>query len=265
MSAASPLVGMQEHDGVVRLTLSNPRINALSPEFVAAIGAALESLAARDDLWVVHLRSDQSLFGAGGDLKFMNGVMASAAPGVAMRAYVKEIQRVLRVLETLPAVTVCELGGAAYGGGLEIALSCDFRVAAETALLGLPEVGLGLLPAAGGTQRLTRLVGRAFSRQVILLNTTFDAQTALRIGLVDAVHSPAALAAGAEAMVRTLRGKPREALLAGKACIARAFDPDGYGFDLEVSAIGQLVETAETRRRVGEFIAASAARRERKS
>jgi enoyl-CoA hydratase/carnithine racemase len=261
--SAVPLVGIEEHDGIVRLTLSNPPINALSPEFVGAIGAAVAAIAARDDVWVVHLRSDQRLFGAGGDLKFMNGVMASAAPGYAMRGYVSEIQGVLRGLETLPAITVCELAGPAYGGGLETALACDFRVAADSVLLGLPEIGLGLLPAAGGTQRLTRLVGRAFARQVILLNATLDAATALRIGLVDAVHPAAGLAAGAEALVRTLRGKPRDALLAGKACIAQANDPDDHGYGLEVRLVGELVETAETRQRVGDFIRASADKKRR--
>ncbi len=261
--SGSPLVGVEENDGVVRLTLSHPPINALSPPFVAAIDAELQRLAQRDDLWVVLLRSDQRLFGGGGDLKFMLAATSAPSPGAVMRDYVREIQRVLRVLETVPAITVCELAGAAWGGGLEIALSCDFRVAAADVQLGLPEVGLGLLPAAGGTQRLTRLVGRAFSRQVILLNKALDAGEALRIGLVDAVAPPGECAAAAAAMASTLRSKPRAALVAAKLCIAKSLEPGDGGYEQEIRGVGELIETTETRQRIDGFIQSTGSRRKR--
>jgi enoyl-CoA hydratase len=260
MGSGSELLRIEESEGLVRLILANPPVNALSPEFVDVLSAALRGIAERSDVKVVHIRSELRIFGAGGDIKFIGDLLTAPEPAVSMRNFVREVQRLLRQLEQLPAITVCQLDGGAFGGGLEVALACDFRVAAEGVMLALPETGLGLIPAGGGSQRLTRLVGYSFARQMILLAKKMDAATALKIGLVDVVLPPNEIADGTERLIETLLAKPRAALLAAKTCIAEAIDPAGSGFDLELQYVGELLETADTRRLIAQFVQASSTR-----
>jgi enoyl-CoA hydratase/carnithine racemase len=260
MRAEEKPVWLEEDGTVARLVLTHPPLNALSASLVDALDGAVRHLAAHPELKVVHLRSNQRVFSAGGDLKFIGSVMESPTPGHLMRAYVDRIQQLFQRFETLPAITVCQLDGPAYGGGLELALACDFRIASDRSSFGLPEVGLGLLPAAGGTQRLTRLVGACAARRVILLGETLNASAARDIGLIDQVLPADQCANGVQTMIDTMRGKPRMALLAAKACMAEAFDISGRGFQAEAERIAELVESAETRALVTSFLQASARR-----
>ena len=117
---------------------------------------------------VLLLRSSERAFCAGADLALMKSRFDTQPGRERMVAFVREMQRVYAQLERLPLVTIAEIGGAAMGGGLELALACDFRIAADDATLGLPEARLGLLPGAGGTQRLTRIAGEAIAKRLIL-------------------------------------------------------------------------------------------------
>ena len=146
---------------VTVLTLSQPPVNAISEEWVRTFEAILDDLACGPLCTVLHIRSDQKVFCAGADLQKVRTYMEAPDGAERMYAYVAGIQRLYARIERLPQVVVAEIGGAAMGGGLELALACDLRIAATEARLGLPEVRLGLLPGAGGTQRLTRLCGAA--------------------------------------------------------------------------------------------------------
>src|SRR4249919_2732147 len=144
-------------EGVATLTLSRAPVNAISEEWMRRFDGELDALAARDDWKVLHLRSDQKVFCAGDDLREVQAFIQMAYGPDRMYAFVANIQRLYARIERIDRVTLAEIGGAAMGGGLELALSCDLRVAAVEAKIALPEARLGLIPAAGGTQRFTRL------------------------------------------------------------------------------------------------------------
>ena len=143
-------------DGVATLTLSRSPVNAISEEWLRLFDRELDGLAVRDDWKVLLLRSDQKVFCAGADLKEVHEYMQMADGPNRMYAYVANIQRLYSRIERIDRVTLAEIGGAAMGGGLELALSCDLRVAATEAKIGLPEARLGLIPAAGGTRSWRR-------------------------------------------------------------------------------------------------------------
>ena len=166
------------------LTLCRPPVNAISEEWGDRLLALLDELDARDDWTVLHLRSNQKVFAAGADLAQIESWIERPRPTPCCRAYIKRLQAVLRRLEGLSRITLAEIGGAALGGGLELALACDLRIAAHEAKLGLPEVGIGLIPGLGGTQRLTRLAGRGVAARMILTAEPVDGASALALGIV---------------------------------------------------------------------------------
>jgi enoyl-CoA hydratase/carnithine racemase len=172
-----------------------------------------------------------------------------------MYAYVAGIQRLYARIERLPQVSVAEIGGAAMGGGLELALACDLRIAATEAKLGLPEARLGLIPGAGGTQRLTRLCGRPVAQRLILGAEVVDGATARDLGVVQWAVPRAELAQRAAELVRRVAELPVGALAASKSCIAAAGEPGSGGYSSELEATRALLTDPETRRRVEAFLA----------
>ncbi len=170
--------------GVAVLTLNRPQaLNALSVNLCDEVLAALEAVRADRTVRALILTgAGDRAFCAGADLKERR-TMTEAQ----VRAHNRKIARIPQELEQLEAPTIAAVNGHALGGGCELALGCDLRVAAETAELGQPEVGLGIIPAAGGTQRLPRLIGRARAKELIFTGRRVDARTAERIGLVNAV------------------------------------------------------------------------------
>ena len=167
---------------ITTLTLSHPPVNAISDDWVRTFESKLDQLDA--SCRVLHIRSDQKVFCAGADLKEMRGRMDMADGPDRMYAYVAGIQRLYFRIEALPQVVLAEIGGAAMGGGFELALACDLRIAANEAKVGLPEVRLGLIPGAGGTQRLTRLCGPALAKRLILGAEVLDGAAAAALGVV---------------------------------------------------------------------------------
>jgi len=179
-----PLVRESRNAGVLTLTMARAPVNALDDALVDALEAALEAACTDSDVSVVHLRSECRVFCAGADLALMQQSIATPQGLERMLALVRRLQRLAARLESAPVVTLAEIGGAALGGGFELALACDLRIAAHEAKLGLPEASLGLLAAAGGTQRLTRLVGPGVAKRLILGAETLDGIAAEQLGLV---------------------------------------------------------------------------------
>jgi len=245
-------------DAVTTLTLSRPPVNAICEEWVQAFDAKLDELKSGPPCTVLHIRSEQKVFCAGADLNEVGAHMGAADGADRMYAYVAGIQRLYARIERLPQVTLAEIGGAAMGGGLELALACDFRIAAAEAKLGLPEARLGLIPGAGGTQRLTRLCGPATAARIILSAEILDGAAARGLGVVHWAVPLAELAQRAAEIARGIADLPAAALAASKACIAVAAHGDRGGYTDELEFTRRLLNQAETRQRVGAFLASSA-------
>jgi enoyl-CoA hydratase len=252
--AAEPLVLHARSERVLTLTMARAPVNALDDALVDALEAALESACADREITVVHLRSACRVFCAGADLALMAESIATAQGLDRMLALVARLQRLAARLETAPVVTLAEIGGAALGGGFELALACDLRIAANEAKVGLPEASLGLLAAAGGTQRLTRLVGPGLAKRLILGAETVDGATAERLGLVQWALPRSALAETASALARRIAALPRDALTAGKQCMLAALDPARDGFAEELAHTRHLYQQNATRELVGAFL-----------
>jgi enoyl-CoA hydratase len=244
-------------DGVVTLTLSRPPVNAISEEWLRLFEAKLDELSAGAPFSVLHIRSDQKVFCAGADLVEMRARMDFPDSGDRTYSYVAGIQRLYARIEKLPQVTLAEIGGAAMGGGLELALACDLRIAAAEAKLGLPEARLGLIPGAGGTQRLTRLCGPAIAARVILGAEILDGAAASGLGVVHWGVPRAELAQRAQEIAKRIAGLPAGALAASKACIAAAMQPGRGGYSDELEFTRHLLNEPETRQRVQAFLSAS--------
>ena len=235
-------------------TLSRTPVNALDDALITRLDSALDEIADDDDVAVLHIRSDQKAFCAGADLALMRSCFAAAGGPDVMLDVVGRMQRLFARIESAPVVTLAEIGGAALGGGLELALACDIRVAAAEAKLGLPEVGLGLLPGAGGTQRLTRLCGRGVANRLILGSEVIDGAEAERLGIVQWVRPRAQLADWACELAARFAALPRAALAAAKQCIAAQGEPGRDGFAEELAATRRLYQHPETRLKVSEVL-----------
>ncbi|MBL8287661.1 MAG: enoyl-CoA hydratase/isomerase family protein [Rubrivivax sp.] len=252
--AAEALVRAERAGEVLVLTLQRAPVNAINDELLAQLEAVLDQVEADDTLAVLHLRSACKVFSAGADLALIRSCVATAQGREAMLGTVRRMQRVFGRIEALECVTLAELGGAALGGGFELALACDLRIAADDVRVGLPEAGLGLLAAAGGTQRLTRLVGHGLARRLILGAETPRAAEAARLGLVQWAVPREQLAEEAAALARRYGAMPRVAFAENKRCIALAGVPGGVGFAAEIEATRRLYQDPETRRRVAAFL-----------
>jgi enoyl-CoA hydratase len=255
---AEPLVRESRNTSVLTLTMARAPVNALDDALVDALEAVLDSACADSDISVVHLRSECRVFCAGADLALMEQSIATPQGLDRMLALVRRLQRLAAKLESAPVVTLAEIGGAALGGGFELALACDLRIAAHEAKLGLPEASLGLLAAAGGTQRLTRLVGPGIAKRLILGAETLDGIAAEQLGLVQWSVPRAQLPEAARMLAQRIAALPREALGAAKQCIAAALEPFTDGFAQEIAHTAHLYRQPATRERVAAFLARSA-------
>ncbi len=238
---------------VARVTLEHPPVNAIGAAWLRRFGALLDELAGRDDWCVLHLRSALKVFCAGADLAEMRERFSADGGIEAMVESAAAMQRLFARIGGLPQVTLVEIGGAAMGGGLELALACDVRIAAAEAKLGLPEARLGLLPGAGGTQRLTRLCGEGTAKRLILGGEVIDGAEAAQLGIVQWSRPREQLAGWTDEVVTRFAAIPKVALAANKRCIAAVGDPARDGFAEELAGTRRLYEHPETRRRVSDF------------
>ncbi|UCH17749.1 MAG: enoyl-CoA hydratase/isomerase family protein [Burkholderiales bacterium] len=240
--------------GALVVTLARAPVNAIDETLLSELDAALDAAVTDDSVSVLHLRSALKVFCAGADLALMRSCLQTSQARDRMVAIVQEMQRVFARLERAPFVTIAELGGAAVGGGFELALACDWRIAAHEARVGLPEAGLGLLAAGGGTQRLTRLVGPGTARRLLLGGETVDGAQAEQLGLVQWAVPRAQLAEAARTLAQRAADLPRATLAENKHCIALAVASHADGFAAEIAATRRLYENPETRRRVEAFL-----------
>lgn len=251
---AEDMIQLEIAAAVATVTLNRPPVNAIDQRWVDGWVATLRAIEERREVAVVHIRSAVKTFCAGADLALMRELLVTPEGCEAMVELIRKYQRVLDRLETLGAVTVVELAGAAVGGGFELALACDLRVASHAAKLGLPEAGLGLIPGAGGTQRLTRICGEAIARRVILTAEVFDGRTAAELGMVHWAQPADQLQTWTHDLVQRIGRLPPQALAACKRCIATAGSTSIDGFEMELQETRMLYGDADTQQRVQAFL-----------
>nr|WP_319564421.1 enoyl-CoA hydratase/isomerase family protein [uncultured Rhodoferax sp.] len=246
---------VEDQGSVVRITLQRAPVNAISTEFIAGFMQVLDGLTDKTDLSVLHLRSDQKAFCAGADLAQVQSCFAIEGGADVMRQNITHFHTLFDRLEALPCVTLAEIGGSALGGGFELALACDLRMASSSAKLGLPEAKLGLIPGAGGTQRLTRLCGPGIAARIILGCDVVDGATACQLGMVQWAVAPEKLAQEAEALAQRIASQSAPALQVAKRCIAQVGKLAPSGFTAELDGIHSLVSTVEAQTRIQAFLA----------
>lgn len=252
------MLNLEIANRVATLVLERPPVNAINDAWVAAFHARLDELEAREDWAVLHIRSALRVFSAGADLNDIRERFETSHGIAALAKSNRGYQRLFARIEALPRVTIAEIGGAAMGGGLELALACDLRIAAREAKLGLPEVRLGLLPGAGGTQRLARLCGRAVALRLILGAEVLNGAESERLGIAQWSAPAAELPAAAAVLAKHYAELPAHAAAEAKACIALAHDSAEDGFEREVTGSVALLQNAETRALVARFLAGKA-------
>lgn len=237
------------------VTLNRPPVNAVNLEWIERFDAVLDALAARPEIPVMLVRSALPLFSAGADLKMMRDCFASPAGTAAMLDTIRRMQRLYDRIEGLRQVTIAAIGGSAFGGGLELALACDLRVAAHDAKLGLPEARLGLLPGAGGTQRLSRLCGTGVARRMILAGDAVSGEQAHELGLVQWTVRADELESFATRLAEQVGAMAPDALAACKQCLSVADGSMQHGMAVELHETRALLNNPDTRARVSEFLA----------
>lgn len=180
MTDAAPLVLVERRaDGVAVVTLNNPKVNALSRELLAELESVAADLTANPPGAVV-VTGGERIFAAGADISQFGGADEAAA-------ITKGFHDALAAVADIPRFVIAAVSGYALGGGCELALACDYRIAGERAVFGQPEILLGIIPGGGGTQRLPRVVGRSRAKELMITGRQVKADEALRIGLADEV------------------------------------------------------------------------------
>ncbi len=231
----------EEDQGLVLLGLDRPGAkNALGRQLLGELEAALEALKGDATARVVVLHSRvEGVFCAGADLKERASMSQEEAS-----AFVGRLRGAFTALERLPMPVIAAVEGAALGGGLELALACDLRVLGLAAKVGLPEVSLAIIPGAGGTQRLPRLVGRAKAKELIFTARRLGAREALDYGIADRVTEGAL--AGALALAREILPHGPVALRAAKEAIDRGLDADrDRGLAIEGECYARVIPTRD--------------------
>jgi len=236
-------------EGVLQITLNRPDVrNALRTQTLGEIAGALAAAAADDAVRAVVITGGLKYFAAGADVREM-------APLGPAEILTHERQRHWRTIATFPKPLLAAVNGYALGGGCELALCADIVCAGTNAQFGQPEINLGMIPGAGGTQRLARAAGKALAMQMVLTGRPIDAATALAAGLVCEVDEPESALARAIELASIIATKPPLAVLAAKAAVLRAWEmPLAEGLAAEKKAFADLAATHDRNEGIAAFL-----------
>ena len=241
-----------EVQGAVEIiTIDRPKaLNALNPEVLADLKAAFEAVDQETIRCIVLTGEGDKSFVAGADIGSMSTM--TKAEG---EAFGKLGNDVFLMIESFPIPVIAAVNGFALGGGNELAMSCDIRICSDNAVFGQPEVGLGITPGFGGTQRLARLVGMGMAKQLVYSALNIKADEAYRIGLVNAVYAPEELLNGAVAMAKSFTANAPIAVKYSKACIDRGMQMDiDDGIALENELFAMCFATADQKEGMSAFV-----------
>ena len=242
----------EKENGLGIITLNRPKdLNALNSELLGELCSLLDEIAADESARVVIIiGSGDKAFVAGSDVKEMQ-----PKTSVTIREFVLANRLALEKIERLPKPVIAAINGYALGGGCELAMACDLRIAAESARFGQPEINLGIIPGAGGTQRLSRLIGIAKAKELIFTGDMIDAGTALSLGLVNKVVPQASLLAEAKALGAKLAAKSGTALALAKAAVNSAWQTTlATGLDMEMQNFSLTFATEDQKEGMSAFI-----------
>lgn len=244
-------VNWTAENGVATITISNPPVNALNKTVRRDFTECLGEITADDSILVIIVTGVGRAFMAGADIKELPQFRI---PGVSAELR-KEPHRLMGALEQMKPVTIAAINGLALGGGCELALACDMRVASEDAQLGLPEIKLGLLPGGGGTQRLPRLVGKAIAKELMFTGEPISAQEAYRIGLVNRVAPVGQALSVAQEMAEKISNKSGAILRLIKEAVDNGCCASlDEGLAVESAAFGRALETEDCAEWIDAFL-----------
>lgn len=241
-----------KEEGIAKVIINRPEVlNALNSEVWSELSAVFSEIRDDNEVRVVIISgSGEKAFVAGADISEMQ-----PHTSVTIKEFLALCREVSEKIEKLPKPVIAVINGFALGGGLELAMCCDLRIAAENAKLGQPEIKLGIIPGGGGTQRLTRLVGMTKAKELIYTGSMIDANTACSIGLVNKVVSPDELMAEAEGMARKIMSKGGVALALAKTAINGGANMDiSSGLDLETQCFASCFATEDQKEGMEAFI-----------
>lgn len=249
-TATATPVSLRLEGAVAVLTIDNPPVNVLTEAVLSGLDEAITQIERDPAIKAVVLTGAGKAFVAGADIKVMPSLDAVSGEALARRGQV-----IFNRLDRLPKAVIVALNGVALGGGLELALAGDIRIAAETAKVGLPEINLGIMPGYGGTQRLTRIVGVSKAKQMILTGDQVLADEALRLGIVDQVVAADELLPTALKLAGAIAAK-------GQVAVATALDTIDRGAEMalddalayEARAFGRVCATEDKNEGVTAFI-----------
>jgi enoyl-CoA hydratase len=235
---------VERQDRIAIITLNRPQVlNALSQATVDELDAAFDELGADEGVRAIIITgAGEKAFAAGADVKELHALQSATEAA----EFIGRRHRFLFKLSKLSKPVIAALNGYALGGGCELAMACDIRIAAETARLGQPEINVGMIPGTGGTQRLLRLVGPGMAKYLIMTGDHISAQEALRIGLVERVVPPEKLMDEAKALATKLAAKPPIAMDLAKQAITMGMEmglEDGCAH--EISLFGLVCATED--------------------
>ncbi len=203
-----------EVDEISTLTFNSPGVNILSTPVLNGLVRALKNLEATKGLRVLVIANEGKTFLAGADIKEMSSFKQAEA-----RKFSRLFHRVASLIVALPVPVIASVNGFCLGGGLELILACDFVIASKSSYIGAPEIDLGIVPGAGGTQRLPARIGKLRAKELILTGKRLNADSAARIGLINKAVASGTLGAEVDKLAGLLAGKPPQAIKAAKRLI----------------------------------------------
>jgi len=243
---------LEVENAIAVLTIDRPQaLNALNSETLEELTEVLTEIEARSDIKVIILTGGgEKSFVAGADISEMVNFTAADARTFGMKAAVPFFK-----LQNMRQVTIAAVNGFALGGGCEISMACDIRIASENALFGQPECGLGIIPGFGGTQRLARLVGMGKAKELIFTCNNIDAAEAYRIGLVNQIVPLADLMATAKKMAAKIARNGSYAVSIAKAAINNGYDMDiKNAVEMEANLFGVVCSTHDKTEGMNAFL-----------
>lgn len=243
---------LKKEDYLAIVIINRPNaLNALNKQTLEELNDAIEDIKNDPVIKVAIITgAGNKAFVAGADIAYMQNLSVQEA-----RAFAEYGQRVLRTIETMEKPVIAAINGYALGGGCELAMACDIRLAAENAVFGQPEVGLGIPPGLGGTQRLSRLVGEGRAKELIFTGDSIKADEAYRIGLVNHVYPAAELEEQAKKMAQKIARQSAMAVGYSKYAINKGMQVDiDTGMSIESSAFGICFSGADQREGMSAFL-----------